>query len=261
MNSQPPVIRRWTMALDRSHPELNEDASRADLHVGPSEWTALLVVADGAGSTPFAGAWARALVEAAVPSWATDDVVRGVAGVRRSFDPIRDQDVDFVLEDLWKERGSAATIVVAAVRSMEAETLCRVSIVGDCLMLISQPESLFSFPQKAASDFSGRTHAVSTQTDDIDVVSTTCEVPAGSMLVLSSDGIGAWLLRVREADGPRAIYEWLRTASDATLPQLDDDLTLLVLDVPPLEPRRPRVSAWRRVRDAVIRRADTRQSA
>jgi serine/threonine protein phosphatase PrpC len=253
MSPEPPLIRRWTTAQDRSKPELNEDASRADLRVGPTDWAALLVVADGAGSTPFAGAWAQALVDAAEPSWATDGIPQGVEGVRRGFNPMAQEDVDFVLEDLWNERGSAATLSVAAVRSNGLRTRCAASIVGDCLLLISLPDSLSSFPLKAASEFTSRTQAVSTQTGDVEVRSTSFDVPAGSMLALSSDGIGAWLLRLLEAEGPGAVYEWLRAASDSALPTVDDDVTLLVLYVPPLVPWPAREGLWGRLREAISR--------
>jgi Protein phosphatase 2C len=243
------------LALDRSQPELNEDASRVDLRVGPTDWAALLVVADGAGSTPYAGAWAKALVDAANSSWATYGVAQGVADVRREFNPLRAREADFILEDLWNERGSAATLIVAAVEATGVGTQCSASIVGDCLMLVSLPDSLTSFPMKAASEFTNRTNAVSTQREEIRVESTACDVPAGALLALSSDGIGAWLLGLLEREGPGAVYEWLRTASDSVLPQVEDDLTLLVLHVPPLAPYPVRAGMWRRVWDEISRLA------
>jgi hypothetical protein len=229
-----PCIRCWTVARDRSHPEWNEDASRGELDGGPDDWTAFLVVADGAGSTPFAGAWARALVDAARPRWATDGLAQGVEGVRRSFDPLAGDgaEVDFVLEDLWNERGSAATLAVAAVRSEGRRTRCFAQTVGDCLLLVSEPDRLASFPMRASAEFSNRTEAVTTQRPELPIKSASYDLPSGSMLALASDAIGAWLLRVNEREGPARVHSWLRGASESNLPDVDDDVTLVVLDVP-----------------------------
>jgi hypothetical protein len=236
-----PRIRRWTVARDRNNPERNEDASRAELVEDADAWRALLVVADGAGSTPFAGEWAHALVDAADPKWAQDGgLARGVDGVRRTFDPLADltQEVDFVLEGLWRERGSAATLIVAAVTSRGGTTRCRVATVGDCLLLVSEPAALASFPLRSSGEFTNRPETVRTSRPELQVESWACNVPAGSMLALASDAIGAWLLRRLERAGPRSVHAWLRSVAEPELPDVDDDVTLLVLDVPAARRRR-----------------------
>jgi hypothetical protein len=237
-----PSIRQWTVAHDRSHPEWNEDASRAELAVAPDGWTAFLVVADGAGSTPFAGDWARALVEAARPEWVVDGFADGVEHVRRRFDPLRDggRDVDFILEENWHELGSASTLLAAVVTSRRGTTRCRVTTVGDCLALVSEPGALASFPLRASAEFTNRPETIRTRRPELEIKSWTCDLPAGSALALATDAVAAWLLRLREREGAGSVHAWLRTLSERDLPDVDDDATLLVLDVPaaPVRPGR-----------------------
>ena len=187
---------------------------------------------------PFAGAWAQALVTAAQPEWVTGNIAEGVDRARRSFDPLANgaNEVDFVLEDLWHERGSAATLIVAEVTSEAGTTRCCASTVGDCVLVVSEPRTLLSFPLSTSAEFTNRTDAVRTQQRDFPVRSWTGELPPGSMLAAASDAIGAWLLDRRERAGAGSVHAWLKTMSDAALPDVEDDVTLLVLDVPATEP-------------------------
>jgi hypothetical protein len=233
-----PTIRSWSLGQDRSHPERSDDAYRSDLAIGDNAWTAFLVVADGAGSTPFAGDWARALVAAAEAEWVHRGFEESVERVRETFDPFASGafDDDFIVKDLWRERGSAATLAAAVVRSKGDLTRCRVSIVGDCLMVISEPTALASFPFEAANQFSNRTEAVRTLEAALNVQAHEFEVPPGSILALASDAMGAWLLKLFEREGAERVHRWLRTVTEDELPDVEDDLTLLVLDVPSLAP-------------------------
>jgi hypothetical protein len=237
--ADPPSLRAWSLAHDRERPELNEDAWRADVQVSSQDWTAFLAVSDGVGSTTFAGAWARALVAAAEPAWASGGLAEGAEKVRETFDPLAGgEEVDFILEDLWHERGSAATLLVASVESRGERTSCNVAAVGDSVLIVSQPERFTSFPLSTSGEFSNRTEAVRTRGARSTPRSWTGQLPAGSAVALASDGIGKWIVRRGEDEGAESLHLWLKRISEAELPDLDDDLTLMILDVPDCPPRR-----------------------
>jgi hypothetical protein len=237
-----PSVRRLTASRDRSRPDWNEDASRAELDggVGAGAWRAFLVVADGAGSTPFAGEWARALVEGSDPAWAADGLAGGVDRVRRDFDPLINApaEVDFVLEDLWHERGSAATLLVAGVASDGEATTCRVCAVGDCVVFISEPAALTSFPVETSVELTNRTETVKTSESSVNIRAWEHDLTPGCVFAVASDAIAAWILRRKELQGSGSVHAWLTDVSEPDLPDVDDDVTLLVLSVPAVVARR-----------------------
>jgi len=235
MKPDPPVLRRWTVSRDQDHAEWNEDASRAEAAGGSFGWRAFIVVADGVATMPFGGAWARALVEAADPTWTSPaGLESGVQSARERFDPLEAfrATSDFVLERLWSERGAAATLLVADVTSAGRHAVCHLAIVGDCLFLMSDGDQLVSFPRSKASELTNRTNAVRTKMTQLSVESHTYSVRSGTILAMASDAMGAWLLRQGEGDGPGRVHTWLSTATESDLPNLDDDLTLVLLEVP-----------------------------
>jgi Protein phosphatase 2C len=232
--TEAPSLRRLTASRDRSRPEWNEDASRAELDADGDTWRAFLVVADGAGSTQFSGEWARALVDGAEPGWLDGGLVSGVARVRGAFDPLTDAPakVDFVLEDLWHEQGSAATLLAAGVVSDGEGTTCRVCAVGDCVVFVSEAEALTSFPVESSTELTNRTETVKTRESTANVQAWARVLPPGCLLAVASDAIAKWILQRKELEGAGSVHAWLRDVSELDLPEVDDDVTLLVLCVP-----------------------------
>ena len=149
-----------------------------------------------------------------------------------------------MLENLWLERGSAATLVLAMVTQDREQTSCRVLAVGDCVAIVSAADYLESFPLTSSNEFSTHTTTVKTRTADIDASSWTVQLPPGSMLALASDGIGRWLLLQAEKRGAAQVHNLLQGLSTEKLPDVEDDVTLLILDV---ESRAARWSPLRRV--------------
>ena len=233
--STAPEVRRWIAARGANPPDWSEDASRYEVTAEQDAWSAFLVLADGAGSTAFPGEWARALVDAAEPAWLDGGIYEGIAGVRRDFDPLTDLEDDddaFLFEELWYERGSAATLLLAKAVHDCGSTHCRVVCVGDSIAVVSAPGRLTSFPLRTSREFSNRTPTVRTAVTGLELKTWASDLPAGSMLVLASDGIGKWILRHGERHGPERVHALLRTFSDADVPDVEDDVTLLILDVP-----------------------------
>ena len=233
-----PRVRQLTASRDGKPAGWSEDASRADMRERDDGWSAFLAVSDGAGSTAFPGEWARVLVDAAAPRWINGDVHDGVAAVRQAFDPLDAEtgDDDFLLEDLWYERGAAATLLLAHVTHASGRTRCRVLAVGDSVAIVSREDALTSFPIEASKDFSNRTEAVKTRAAAFETRSWSGELPPASMLVVATDGIGRWILDEAERNGPASAYAVLRRMSTRDLPDVEDDVTLVILDLPPARP-------------------------
>jgi Protein phosphatase 2C len=229
-----PRLRQFTVAHDPNHPERNEDAFRTEVVVYRTGWTALLALADGAGSTLFARDWAQALVSAVTDAWTAGDLHMGVEEVRAQFDPFADgQDPsDFMRIQKWNELGSAATLLVASVRAGAARARCNVACVGDSLLLVSQRDALTTFPLTRSSEFGQRTDAVHTHRLELNHHYWRRDLPGGSMLVLASDALARWLLLRHESDGARSVNAWLKSAVKSRIPAVDDDATLIVLELP-----------------------------
>jgi len=236
-----PEVRHWSVSRDRDHPERNEDAFRVTIDETEHGWRAFLVLADGAGSKLFSGEWAHALVDAATPGWLGDSLATEVDRVRRRFDPFEGQadGADFMREEKWREEGSAATFLAALVEPEGAHTRCRVTSVGDSLLLVSHPDRLTSFPFQVSSQFGNRTDAVHSQRKSFTRREWNFALGSRCLLAMASDAMGAWLLRRHEEQGARSVHAWLNCASERHLPSVDDDVTLAVLDVTSSRALRP----------------------
>ena len=183
-----------------------------------------------------------ALVEAATPRWLDGDLLAGVDAVRDRFDPLTTagDDVDFVLEDLWRERGSAATLLIAEIAGSADRTSIRAAAVGDSVVLVSDQHSVTSFPLAATVEFSSETETVGTSRRDVVVQRWAKDLSPGSQVAIGSDGIGVWMLGLAERAGAVTLFDWLREVDEGALPEVDDDLTLVLISVP------DRQSRWRR---------------
>jgi hypothetical protein len=242
-------VRAWTRARDSGPQTHNEDAVRIEGGRAAGGSSVFVAIADGVSAAPFSGEWARALVDAASPAWLDDDrdgdLMADIDVVRRGFDPMADvgDEGDFVLEDLWRERGSAATLLLVELVAGAGSAHLRAAAVGDTVVLVSDAASVVSFPVGAAADFTSRPRTVRTGPDDVVVQRWSRDVPPGSWVAMASDGVGAWMLGLAEDSGARALYEWLGAVDDDSLPAVDDDLTLVLLRVPDRAP----MTLWQRV--------------
>jgi hypothetical protein len=226
---------------------LNDDAVRVVTSPGHGAVRRLFVaLADGAGSTIFAGAWATRLVDAAEPRWLSGDLTAELAAVRAGFDPLAssDGDIDFILEDKWRDEGSAATLLVATVELSDDEgdaAELDVLVVGDSVVIVSDGTAVSSFAVATAAAFTDRPDLVGSR-DEGDarpaLQRLSRRVPAGSVVAFASDGLAKWMLTYVEREGSPALHDWLCRADASMLPRVDDDLTLVrvVMVAPSLTP-------------------------
>lgn len=248
---------------ERDDPDYNDDAVRVDT-LGTEDgggWTLFVAVADGAGSMPFSAEWAQKLVKEATPGWIGGELGVAVARVRSVFDPPPEGMADLILRNHWRRTGTAATLLVAELRYRPPGRCdVRASIVGDCLLVASTPKSLTSVPMERAADFDIRTTAVQTAVDDVTIIEWSETVEAPACIALMTDGMGAWLLTLYEADGPEAVYRWLCNFTPDELPDIEDDATLVVIHLPivtsPQFVRDVPVRWWHRLVAVVWRRSD-----
>jgi hypothetical protein len=168
----------------------------------------LLALCDGAGSTVYAGPWARALATAAEPDW--PDL--GDAGLTAELDEARGRFLRAQPDDLpWymahklaREGSQAAFLTVTFASKPDAgEVGLRAVAVGDCtLILFRRDGSVTSFPLSKSGQFGLSPRLVSTKPQpSLPYDRWDASVKPGDLIVACTDAVGKWMLEgVESAD-------------------------------------------------------------
>ena len=242
-----PVIHAFGLARSSSDP--SEDAYAIDTQAGR------VALADGASSAWRAGDWAGALSAAWVakapparPSGGHAAAFgRWLEGVRASFgDPARSTGEQPWFEEAAAQRGAHAAFLGLSMTGLaKGRPRWRTVAVGDvCAFVVRAGALLTATPVADAADFTSHPDLLSSLLDTPSPapVLEQGELCGGDVIVLASDAMAAFLLRLVAADEPVwDVVERLDTAAFRALASAgidagileEDDLTLVrvVLEV------------------------------
>jgi hypothetical protein len=217
-------------------------------------------IADGASEASFAGLWARLLTEgfvAARKPWRNLDWLEPLR--QRWSAEVSGLPLPWYAE-AKRDEGAFATFLGLAFTSATATrpAIWRALAIGDsCLFRLKAGRLKSSFPVQRSDDFSNAPKLLCSRQRGADAIDlreqTSGKWRPGDRFLLATDALAAWLLRQAEQGGdPAAEAAALLAESDpeAAFPgwcderrskgMRNDDVTLLVIDLPADESLRPR---------------------
>ena len=243
--------RVFKLAKDVEHPDENQDACQSDAEHG------IAAIADGVASSIFARQWARILTEATIAETPdpTDKEAFGrwLARRREAWNAeIDSYELSWFQKPKLRE-GAFSTLLWVEItpidesdRQPQDPWRLQVFAVGDsCLFHIRQGELLRTFPVEKAAELEANPVVIGSvdlnrdelvQFNSFDAV---CR--PGDLLVLCTDAVADWALRLREAGNPPAWEEYWSKTEQAWHEEVTahrnerqmryDDATLLLLRV------------------------------
>jgi hypothetical protein len=262
----------WTERKPGEDHDQNEDAYETRLVPDVAGDEVLLAICDGAGSTMYAGPWARALAAAAEPDWPDLDDAELTARLdktRGQFEPASPDDLPWYMAHKLTREGSQATFLVVAFTPTTdtGEVGLRAVAVGDCTLVVFRCDGpVTSFPILNSDQFGLNPRLVSTKPQPrIRYDRWDASVKPGDLIVACTDAVGKWILEGVESADQASIFRLLlgllredclqepgsrsagsdllrRIAENAPERQLREDDLTVVLCVPtsPFSKRAPR---------------------
>lgn len=208
--------RGWTGPKPGQDHTENQDAYETRPVRGVPGGGMLLALCDGAGSTVYAGPWARALAAAVQFDWPDLDD----AGLKARLDEVRERSQQAQPDDLpWymahklaREGSQAAFLAVAFAPAPDtAEVGFRAVAVGDCTLILFRCDgSVESFPLSESGQFGLSPQLVSTKPQpNLRYERWDGSVKPGELAVACTDAVGKWILEGVEAEDRAPIFRLL----------------------------------------------------
>lgn len=198
--------RAWTAPKPSTVGTANDDAYEIRLTAEAGDSDGLLVsIADGATSSVYSHAWARALVAAATPSWPTldDELLAGALdGLRADYDPTGGNAVPWYVEHKMAREGSRAALLVALVAPKPGGYVVRAMAIGDCcIFVLGRDGSTAAFPWSKADDFDAFPPLVGSHPQPtVAVQRWECDVEIGDVVLACTDAVAKWVVQCLERD-------------------------------------------------------------
>lgn len=213
--------RGWTGPKPGQDHGENQDAFETRLLPDTADGGMLLAVCDGAGSTLFAGPWARALAAAVEPDWPDLDdagLTARLDEIRERFQGAQPDDLPWYMERKLAREGSQAAFLAVAFTPMPGtgEVGLRAVAVGDCTLILFRCDgSVASFPLSESGQFGLSPRLVSTKPQPaLRYDRWDASLQPGDLIVACTDAVGKWVLEGVESADQASIFGLLHDLLD-----------------------------------------------